>query len=118
MPKVRPLHFPVFLTGVLLTIAFAVYAAWTSVDHRRTDALRTAEALEELEQGVVRIHLRRAPVRRRRRALIGVIAIAYLLWRAFGPAAGSPGQTSRGNNPVGPDDDPDFLRDLDRRKHD
>lgn len=27
MPKVRPLHFPVFLTGVLLTIAFAVYAA-------------------------------------------------------------------------------------------
>ncbi|MBD0020651.1 MULTISPECIES: hypothetical protein [Gordonia] len=51
-------------------------------------------------------------------AFIGVIAIAYLLWRAFGPAAGSPGQTSRGNNPVGPDDDPDFLRDLDRRKHD
>ncbi|GAB06045.1 hypothetical protein GII30_04030 [Gordonia amarae] len=54
-------------------------------------------------------------------AFIGIIAIAYLLWRAFGPAAGSPGsggQSGRGGNPVGPDDDPDFLRDLDRRKHD
>ena len=56
MPKVRPLHFPVFLTGVLLTIAFAVYAAWTSVGHRRTDALRTAEVysarLETLLSGL------------------------------------------------------------------
>ena len=43
MPKVRPLHFPVFLTGVLLTIAFVAYAAWSSADHRRTDALHTAE---------------------------------------------------------------------------
>ncbi|HMS75309.1 hypothetical protein [Gordonia sp. (in: high G+C Gram-positive bacteria)] len=54
-------------------------------------------------------------------AFIGIIAIAYLLWRAFGPAAGSAGPDGHqgsGRNPVGPDDDPDFLRDLDRRKHD
>lgn len=44
-------------------------------------------------------------------ALIGVVTVAILLWRAFGPG-------SRPEPPrvIAPDDDPDFLRDLDRRK--
>lgn len=42
-------------------------------------------------------------------ALIGVVTTAVLLWRAFGPG-------SRPLPPVvAPDDDPDFLRDLDTR---
>ncbi|MEO9326875.1 hypothetical protein [Gordonia aurantiaca] len=54
-------------------------------------------------------------------AVIGLLAIGFLLWRAFGPqsdAGNSPSSVgSRGRNrrPVGPDDDPDFLRDLDNR---
>lgn len=50
--------------------------------------------------------------------LVGIMAVGFLLWRVFGsslidddgarvPAA------KRG--PVGPDDDPEFLLDLDRR---
>ncbi|KNA89520.1 MULTISPECIES: hypothetical protein [Gordonia] len=54
-------------------------------------------------------------------AIVGLAAIGFLLWRAFGPAlaerrdttTGRP--TSRSHGPVGPDDDADFLRDLDRR---
>lgn len=51
-------------------------------------------------------------------ALIGILAIGFLLWRAFGPQVESeysehPGTTHR--SPVGPDDDPEFLKDLDRR---
>lgn len=70
MPKVRPLHFPVFLTGVLLTIAFVAYAAWSSADHRRTDALHTAEVysarLETLMGGLFH-KIRRAGIRDHRR---------------------------------------------------
>lgn len=42
-------------------------------------------------------------------ALIGLVALAVLAWRAFGPEAGSapPPRT------LGPDDDPDFLRRID-----
>lgn len=46
-------------------------------------------------------------------ALIGLITVAVLLWRAFGPAiTGS--NTTQGRRPVAPDDDPEFLRRLDR----
>jgi hypothetical protein len=55
-------------------------------------------------------------------AIIGLLALTYLAWRAFGPDAPAvPGQnhdrvtgrqTRRG--PVGPDDDPEFLSGLDR----
>ncbi|MDL9936084.1 hypothetical protein QSJ18_04970 [Gordonia sp. ABSL1-1] len=55
-------------------------------------------------------------------AAIGVIAVTFLLWRAFGPqhdsSSASPSRNSRNrgpSGPVGPDDDPDFLRDLDNR---
>lgn len=52
-------------------------------------------------------------------AVIGVIAVCYLLWRAFGPAAHDdrPDSASRRRSPGprGPDDDAAFLRDLDRR---
>lgn len=55
-------------------------------------------------------------------ALLGVMALAYLLWRAFGPQseeshrrehARTPQRRSSG--PIGPDDDPEFLADLDGR---
>jgi len=47
-------------------------------------------------------------------AAVGVIAVAVLLWRAFGasPASVAP----RRPGPIAPDDDPDFLRRLDERK--
>lgn len=42
-------------------------------------------------------------------ALIGLVTLAVLFWRAFGPDAGvsAPGRA------VGPDDDPEFLRRID-----
>jgi hypothetical protein len=43
-------------------------------------------------------------------AVIGAIAVAYLLWRAFGPDRVHVG--SRAKKGVGPDDDPEFLRKL------
>ncbi|TYQ09372.1 UNVERIFIED_ORG: hypothetical protein L601_000400001200 [Gordonia westfalica J30] len=53
-------------------------------------------------------------------AVLGLLAIGFLMWRAFGPQsdgggdAPSPGgRRRRSRGPVGPDDDPDFLRDLD-----
>lgn len=46
-----------------------------------------------------------------------VIVAIVLLWRAFGP--GSAARTSRGAaGPIGPDDDPDFLWRLDKRRYD
>ena len=44
-------------------------------------------------------------------ALIGAVAVVVLLWRAFvaRPTSVAPPRRSRG---VGPDDDPDFLRQL------
>ncbi|HJC29182.1 MAG TPA: hypothetical protein H9759_07290 [Candidatus Dietzia intestinipullorum] len=44
-------------------------------------------------------------------ALIGVITVAVLLWRAFGPAS-QPAPPPV----IAPDDDPEFLRELDRHK--
>lgn len=46
-------------------------------------------------------------------ALIAAVAIAVLLWRAFGPQRGAP--PVRRPGPKGPDDDPDFLWRLDRQ---
>lgn len=57
-------------------------------------------------------------------AAVGAIAVAMLLWRAFGPdRSGGTGLATRGSggSPSAPDDDPDFLRKLDehnRRKPD
>ncbi|HET9141010.1 hypothetical protein [Actinophytocola sp.] len=46
-------------------------------------------------------------------ALIGAIAVLVLLWRAFvaRPASVAPRRRS-----VAPDDDPEFLRDLERKR--
>ncbi|GAC84589.1 hypothetical protein GP2_024_00160 [Gordonia paraffinivorans NBRC 108238] len=58
-------------------------------------------------------------------AVVGLLAIGFLLWRAFGPrpddAGNSPSHVDMRNRkprPLGPDDDPDFLRDLDNRTQD
>jgi hypothetical protein len=46
-------------------------------------------------------------------AVIGAIAVLVLLWRAFiaRPAGVAPRRRS-----MAPDDDPEFLRDLDRKR--
>lgn len=57
-------------------------------------------------------------------AVLGLLAIGFLMWRAFGPQSDggtasppSGGHRRRTRGPVGPPDDdpPDFLRDLDNR---
>ncbi|MFD1815006.1 hypothetical protein [Rhodococcus gannanensis] len=45
-------------------------------------------------------------------ALIGLVTLAVLLWKGFGPDLRSP---ARGV--VGPDDDPEFLWQVDRQNH-
>lgn len=42
-------------------------------------------------------------------ALIGVVTVAVLLWRAFGPGSRPAPRTV-----VAPDDDPEFLRGIGR----
>lgn len=42
-------------------------------------------------------------------ALVGLVALTALFWRAFGPEHTRAG----GRRVLGPDDDPDFLRHLD-----
>lgn len=42
-------------------------------------------------------------------AVIGLVALAVLAWRAFGPEQGA----APGSRALGPDDDPDFLRRID-----
>jgi hypothetical protein len=52
-------------------------------------------------------------------AVIGAVAVVFLLWRAFGPDQVRVG--SRAKRGLGPDDDPEFLRKLAeqaRRPHD
>jgi len=46
-------------------------------------------------------------------AAVGAIATAVLLWKAFGPELGA-----ERCPPRAPDDDPDFLRGLNRRRPD
>lgn len=46
-------------------------------------------------------------------AAVGAIGVVALLWKAFGP------QRQVGGRPaLAPDDDPDFLRNLNRKKPD
>ncbi|WP_137725252.1 hypothetical protein [Prescottella subtropica] len=51
-------------------------------------------------------------------ALIGLVTLAVLFWKAFGPTATT---MVRGGNrtgrTVGPDDDPEFLWRVDRDNH-
>ncbi|MGC4934377.1 hypothetical protein ACLQ3C_11920 [Gordonia sp. DT30] len=57
--------------------------------------------------------------------LVGIMAVGYLLWRSFGPQLTEEEASDdarrvttvkrRPRRPVGPDDDPEFLMDLDRR---
>ncbi|MCX4099284.1 hypothetical protein [Nocardia sp. alder85J] len=55
-------------------------------------------------------------------ALIAVVAVAVLCWKAFGPerarriGAGRP--SSRRNRIIGPDDDPEFLWRISPPRHD
>ncbi|WP_448851648.1 hypothetical protein [Corynebacterium sp. 335C] len=48
--------------------------------------------------------------------IVLVIVAIVLLWKAFGPGSRRRAQPPRG--PVGPDDDPDFLWTLDKRRYD
>ncbi len=45
-------------------------------------------------------------------AAFGAITTGVLLWKAFGPESG----TAPRHQGHAPDDDPDFLRELDRRR--
>lgn len=50
-------------------------------------------------------------------ALIGLVTLAVLFWKAFGPAtttAAKGGNGGRSSRVVGPDDDPEFLWRVDR----
>ena len=57
-------------------------------------------------------------------AVIGAVAVAFLLWRAFGPdqvRVGSRARRGIHSGRVAPDDDPEFLRKLaeqTKRPHD
>jgi hypothetical protein len=46
-------------------------------------------------------------------ATIGAVTVALLLWKAFGPER----PAAQRQAVRGPDDDPDFLRELGRRRH-
>lgn len=44
-------------------------------------------------------------------ALIGLVTLAVLLWKGFGPGPKTEGRVT------GPDDDPEFLWRVDRQNH-
>ncbi|GAB2638842.1 hypothetical protein ABI214_19245 [Prescottella soli] len=53
-------------------------------------------------------------------AFIGLVTLAVLFWKAFGPTATTAvrgGSDSRVGRAVGPDDDPEFLWRVDRENH-
>ncbi|RVW01162.1 hypothetical protein [Rhodococcus xishaensis] len=53
-------------------------------------------------------------------AFIGLVTLAVLLWKAFGPTATTMvrgGGATRTGRVVGPDDDPEFLWRMDRDNH-
>ncbi|GAA4424717.1 hypothetical protein ACFQV2_36170 [Actinokineospora soli] len=47
-------------------------------------------------------------------AVVGALAIAVLMWRAFGPQPAD--VAPRRRIPIAPDDDPEFLRRLDEHR--
>ncbi|MGV9675412.1 hypothetical protein ACWDSJ_09055 [Nocardia sp. NPDC003482] len=55
-------------------------------------------------------------------ALIAVVAVAVLCWKAFGPGtahrSGAGRNSSHRNRIVGPDDDPEFLWRISRQHRD
>ncbi|WP_063045430.1 hypothetical protein [Nocardia pseudovaccinii] len=53
-------------------------------------------------------------------ALIAVVAVAVLCWKAFGPekTAGPPTRSPQRKRIMGPDDDPEFLWRLSRQHRD
>lgn len=55
-------------------------------------------------------------------ALIAVVAVAMLCWKAFGPQRanriGAGRSVSRRNRVIGPDDDPEFLWRISHKGHD
>ncbi|MGW4351259.1 hypothetical protein ACWELJ_04135 [Nocardia sp. NPDC004582] len=53
-------------------------------------------------------------------ALIAVVTIAMLCWKAFGPqrSAGTGPASARRDRVIGPEDDPDFLARLSREHRD
>ncbi|MFE3754838.1 hypothetical protein ACFXO9_11075 [Nocardia tengchongensis] len=53
-------------------------------------------------------------------ALIAVVTVAMLCWKAFGPqrSAGTGPAPVRRNRIIGPEDDPDFLAKLAREHRD
>ncbi|MBL1075667.1 hypothetical protein JK358_14825 [Nocardia sp. 2] len=53
-------------------------------------------------------------------ALIAVVAVAMLCWKAFGPQRPSGTGTApiRQHRIIGPDDDPEFLRRISKERHD
>ncbi|MFJ4652993.1 hypothetical protein ACIP5Y_17160 [Nocardia sp. NPDC088792] len=53
-------------------------------------------------------------------ALIAVVAIAMLCWKAFGPErpVGTGSAPARRKRIIGPEDDPDFLQQLSREHRD
>lgn len=49
--------------------------------------------------------------------ILAVLAVLYLLWKAFGPQSWSSRQQPPGQErPIGPDDDPDFLWTLKKKE--
>ncbi|MCA2205748.1 hypothetical protein [Nocardia rosealba] len=52
-------------------------------------------------------------------ALIAIVAIAVLCWKAFGPERPSPNPGPAARRPIlGPDDDPEFLWRLGKQPRD
>lgn len=52
-------------------------------------------------------------------ALIAIVAVAVLCWKAFGPEKAGPGSGPPARRPIlGPDDDPEFLWRLGKQHRD
>ncbi|MGW0180525.1 hypothetical protein [Nocardia sp. NPDC003345] len=49
-------------------------------------------------------------------ALVAIVVIAVLCWKAFGPGS-SPAPGTGRNRVVGPDDDPEFLWRISRQRN-
>ncbi|OLR90727.1 hypothetical protein [Actinokineospora bangkokensis] len=47
-------------------------------------------------------------------AAVGAVTVAVLLWRALGPQPPAGVAQRRSSSPVAPDDDPEFLRGLNK----